>query len=210
MSPEMMVVAGMVGLIAVLLAVVVPVAVSARRRRRRETREVWEAFAAETDLEVVDAGDSPRFEMRGEYDGEPMSFRIVLDTTHDRYRMRTTYAETPVDQAPSDLVVYRDDIGQRRRWETAGDRIDLEGPPFDGRLAARASDPLPGHRFLQSPEVREALGEVHGHSDCFVLDNGRLRLRENDFLDDPDRLRHCADLLAGARRTIRRASDESS
>jgi hypothetical protein len=208
MSPEIIVVVAMVTVIAVILAVVAWIASSALQRMRAQTREVWEDFAAETDLEVVDKEDSPNFEMRGEYDGEPMTFEITEARKHGSdYKTRTTFVETDLPQAPSGLVVFEDH--HPWRWESAGEPVDLEAAPFDGQLAARAPDPLPGRQFLQNPAIREALQDVHDRSTWFFLREGRLRLRESDFVDDPERLRECADLLASTRRAVRRAADDA-
>jgi hypothetical protein len=193
------------------------IALKAHRQKRRHTREVWQTFADEHDLAFVEAdvpdaterhGGYDLFEMEGEYDGEPVQFSARWRHRRNDDLSMVTVAETTLDRVPLDIVVFENAAGPVHRWGDTGEELFLEKPPFDGDLAARASDVASASDFLSHPDIRQALADAHREDSELLLEGGQLRLEQHGFLDDPDTLRQHADLLAATRRAIRRADDQ--
>jgi hypothetical protein len=74
----------------------------------------------------------------------------------------------------------------------------------------RTSDIARANEFLKRPGVGEALLEAHRGGEGLLLESGQIRFRHDGYLDDPDRLREYADLLATTRRAIRQAPEASA
>ena len=171
----------------------------------KQRNDAWAKAARLLDLDFERGGIMSAGRLTGAYNGVRVDVRSVERGGKNK-QVFTVFSASAGPLAPSGLELAPEGVVSTIGEMFGMEDIDVGHQRLDGAFVIKGEEPDEVRQFLDKRHVRYALLELHDtYEESFSLEEGRLKIMERGFEDDPAAIQRQLEMLT---ETVQRINSE--